>query len=295
MTLFNHPSASAPRHQFVAVGGHELHVTEWGDPTNPALVMWHGLARTGRDFDELAAAFAEHWFVVCPDTIGRGLSSWSMAAAAEYSVSYYADLAIGLLDAYGVENAGWIGTSMGGLIGMWLASSADARRLNWLVINDIGPEVPADAIARILEYSQTPPVFATLQEAEAMLRAAYAPFGPASDAFWRRMAITSVRRREDGGWTTHFDPRITNMITTNSPELNTWDRWAQITLPVHVVGGASSDLLLRPIAERMAQEGPKPEVTWWEDCGHAPTLSRPGDIEIVQKIVADLNQRSRQR
>lgn len=280
-----------PRHRFVALGAHEMHVTEWGDPTRPALVMWHGLARTGRDFDELAAALAEDWFVLCPDTIGRGLSTWADNAEA-YSVSSSARLALGLLDACGISRTAWIGTSMGALIGMWIAAGADADRLSWLIINDIGPDVPQDAIDRILSYSQTPPRFRTMAEVEAALRTVYAPFGPASDAFWQRMAMTSVRRLPDGGLTTHFDPRVTELLTTHRAELSVWDRWARITLPVHLCAGARSDILPRAQAERMAASGPKPAVTWWEDCGHAPTLSRPADIGIVRNIVAGLERQA---
>lgn len=278
--------AGGPRHAFVPIEGHEIHVSEWGDPGSPALVMWHGLARTGRDFDELAHAFSMKYFVLCPDTIGRGLSSW--ATGGEYSVSNYARLAEALLDAYGIERVGWIGTSMGGLIGAWIASGDRAGLIDWLVINDIGPEVPQEAIDRILQYSATPPRLATLKQAEAALRTIYAPFGPASDAFWRRMAMTSVRRLPDGALTTHFDPAIVEMMTTHRAELTVWDRWDRITCPVHVLGGVTSDILLRPIAERMATTGPKACVSWWEDCGHAPTLSRDTDIARLQDIVRTL-------
>ena len=276
-----------PRHSFVAVDGHEMHVAEWGDPKNRPLVMWHGLARTGRDFDELAHAFSDRWHVLCPDTIGRGLSSWADGAA--YSVSTYARLAEKLLEAYGIDRVGWIGTSMGGLIGHWIASGARSDMIAWLVINDIGPSVPQDAIDRILEYSAAPPRLTGLAQAEAALRTVYQPFGPASDAFWRRMAMTSVRRLPDGALTTHFDPAIVDMMTIHRAELDVWDRWESLRCPVHVIGGRRSDILLPAIAERMAQTGPKAGVSWWEDCGHAPTLSRREDIARVRKIVADLD------
>ena len=280
-----------PRHVFVPIEDHEIHVCEWGDPSKPALVMWHGLARTGRDFDELAEAFSSEWFVLCPDTIGRGLSSWGTEA--DYSVSNYAGLAVKLLDAYGIERAGWIGTSMGALIAMWIAAGEDAERLDWFVINDIGPDVPQDALDRILEYAAgDPPRIPTVAKAEAALRTVYAPFGPASDAFWQRMARTSVRRLPDGALTIHYDPAMTAMMTTHRAELSVWDRWERITCPVHLCVGATSDILPRDQAERMRQTGPKPEITWWEECGHAPTLSRPADIDIVRDIVAKLSLRA---
>lgn len=251
--------------------------------------MWHGLARTGRDFDELAAALSDRFHVLCPDTIGRGLSSWSHNPEAEYSVEYYSGIAADLLDHYGIDRAGWIGTSMGGLIGMRMASGPLAERLKWLIVNDIAPEIPQEAIDRILEYAGNEVRFATLAQAETWLRRVYAPFGPASDAFWLRMARTSVRRLPDGGLTTHFDPRITVMFTASRCELTSWDRFDRITLPVHVLWGESSDILPRAFVERMQATGPKPGVTAFPDCGHAPTLSRPRDHEKIRAIIETLN------
>ncbi|MBR9763324.1 MAG: alpha/beta hydrolase [Rhodobacteraceae bacterium] len=278
----------SPRFSFIPVMDHELHVTEWGDPAAPPLVMWHGLARTGRDFDELAEALSDRYFVLCPDTIGRGLSSWSINPAAEYSVEYYAGIATDMLDRYGIEKTAWLGTSMGGLIGMRMASGPLAARLSALVINDIGPEIPDEAIARILSYAGTSPEFRTVTEAEVWFRSAYQPFGPADDRFWRRMARSSVRRRANGMFTLHYDPRITIQFTASAEELTTWDRWARISLPVHVIRGAQSDLLTAEIAARMRQSGPRPGVTEMADCGHAPSLSRPEDIAMVRQVLADL-------
>ena len=254
-------------------------------PAAPALVMWHGLARTGRDFDELAQALSDRYFVLCPDTIGRGLSSWSRNPEAEYSVEYYCGTASDMLDHYGIDRAGWLGTSMGGLIGMRLASGPSADRLRCLLINDIGPEVPEDAIARILSYAGTTPVFDCLQQAEARLREIYAPFGPADDRFWTRMVRTSVRRCDDGRFTLHYDPGITIQFTASPDELTTWDRYARIAVPTHVFRGATSDILPAGIAARMQAEGPRPQIDVFDDCGHAPTLSRPADIALVRAVL----------
>lgn len=273
------------RHAFIPVLGHELHVTEWGDPANPALIMWHGLARTGRDFDELASALSDRFFVLCPDTIGRGLSSWSQDPEADYSIEHYCGIATGMLDHYGISQTGWIGTSMGGLIGMRMASGPHSDRVSWLIINDIGPEVPQDAIDRILTYAGEPVHFATVTEAEGWLRTVYTPFGPAADPFWARMARTSVRRLPDGGLTTHFDPKITIQFTASPDEMTTWDRWERISIPVHVVAGITSDILPATILSRMQDSGPRPAATVYDDCGHAPTLSRPGDIALVRGII----------
>ncbi|WP_068118441.1 alpha/beta fold hydrolase [Tropicimonas marinistellae] len=279
---------TSPRFLFVPVMDHEIHVTLWGDPSAPPLVMWHGLARTGRDFDELAAALSDTYFVMCPDTIGRGLSSWSENPEAEYSIEYYSGIAADLLDHFEIDTAGWIGTSLGGLIGMRMASGPLADRLSYLVINDIGPEIPQPAIDRILSYANSPPEFATMHEAEAWFRTTYRPFGPASDGFWTRMARTSVRRRDDGRFTTHYDPRITVQFLASPAELSTWDRYQRIHIPVHVIRGAESDLLPVSTAARMETTGPRPEVSVVESCGHAPTLSRDGDIRHVRTLIESL-------
>lgn len=279
---------TTPRHAFVPVLDHEIHVTEWGRPHHSPIVMWHGLARTGRDFDELARALSHNHLVLCPDTIGRGLSSWSANPQAEYSLDFYTGIAADLLDHYGLDRTGWIGTSMGGQIGMRMASGPCADRLDWLVINDVGPEIPQEAIDRILSYAESAPTFATLSTAETWFRAAYAPFGPAEDAFWQRMARTSVRRRGDGSLTTHYDPAITVQFTASAGELSSWDRYDRITLPTHVLRGAASDLLTAEIAARMAKTGPCPDVTVVADCGHAPALARTADHELIKRIIADL-------
>ncbi|WP_136636772.1 alpha/beta fold hydrolase [Pseudooceanicola onchidii] len=277
-----------PSHAFIPVMDHEIHVTTWGDPSNPALVMWHGLARTGRDFDDLAADLSEQYFVLCPDTIGRGLSSWSADPEREYSLEYYSGIAADLLDAYGIDRTGWIGTSMGGLIGMHMASGPLAARLDWLVINDIGPEVPQDAIDRILAYADQSPEFRTLTEVEAWLRAAYAPFGSPPDPFWTRMARTSVRRKANGMFTTHYDPKITVQFTASPQEFRSWDRFTKITLPMHLIGGADSDLLTQPIIAKMQALQPQMGTTIKPGMGHAPSLSEPGDTDLIRGIIATL-------
>ncbi len=201
---------------------HEIHVTEWGTEGAPALFMMHGLARTGRDFDELAAALSDSYHVICPDMIGRGLSGWSSNPAVEYRIEYYAGIATDLMDHFGIDRAAWLGTSMGAQIGMRLASGGQGDRLTCLLINDIGPEVPAASIERIQSYVGNPPDFDSYAEAGAWLRTAYAPFGPTSDTFWKRMARTSLRRRANGRLTLHYDPAISRQLTEASQELTVW-------------------------------------------------------------------------
>ncbi|SDJ38259.1 alpha/beta fold hydrolase [Aliiruegeria lutimaris] len=142
--------------------------------------------------------------------------------------------------------------------------------------------------SRILAYADKQPEFATLREAESWFRGVYQPFGPASDGFWTRMARTSLRRRGDGVFTTHYDPRITVQFRASPDELSTWDRFGRITLPVHVIRGETSDLLPANMAERMKTEGPRPEVTVIPSCGHAPSLSRAEDTRMVREMIGSM-------
>lgn len=275
---------SGPRFSFVPVMDHEVHVTEWGDPSGRPLVMWHGLARTGRDFDEIAQALSDAYFVICPDTIGRGLSSWSQNPEAEYSIEYYAGIAADLLDHYSCGRTAWLGTSLGGLIGMRLASGPHADRLSCLIVNDIGPEIPDAAIRRIVGYAGDPPVFARARDAETWLRAVYLSFGAAGDAYWRRMARTSLRRLDDGRLTLHYDPQIVVQFSASRYELTSWDRFEQIAVPCHVLRGRTSDILTASILEAMQGRGPRPGVSEF-DCGHAPSLSNAADIARVRSVL----------
>ncbi|MCX7560495.1 alpha/beta hydrolase [Sulfitobacter sp. F26204] len=278
------------RSTFVPVMDHEIHVTEWGTPGAPALLMMHGLARTGRDFDEIAAALSDQYHVLCPDMIGRGLSSWSANPAAEYRIEYYTGIASDLMDHYVIDRAAWLGTSMGGQIGMRLASGPHNDRLSCLLINDIGPEVPQSAIERILSYVGNPPHFGSFAQAQKWLRSAYAPFGPAPDTFWERLTLTSLRRRSDGRLTLHYDPAIVEQLKDAAEELTSWDRWQKIDTATHIIFGAKSDLLTAEILARMVKSGPFPGKTEISDCGHAPTLSRPADINLVRNLLRNYDQ-----
>ncbi|WP_068081182.1 alpha/beta fold hydrolase [Polycladidibacter stylochi] len=273
------------RSRFHQINGHEIHVSEWGNPENDVVILWHGLARTSRDFDELAHALSFKYFVIAPDTLGRGLSSWADEPQLQYRVDYYAKLAVALMDLYSIHECQWIGTSMGGLIGMYLAANCQTHRLTRLVLNDVGPELPAAAINRILNYASELPLFKTVSIAEQWFRNNYKGFGPASDEFWNRMARTSLRRLDDGQLTVHYDPRILSMLTTDSAPAASWQIYEAISIPTTVVWGEKSDLLTKEIVAHMAQKGPRATIIPITDCGHAPTLSRPHDIEMVFSLL----------
>ena len=281
------PVSPVPRSSYIRCGAHELHVTEWGDPASPPLVMWHGLARTGRDFDEAAAALSDRYFVVCPDTLGRGLSSWAHDEAVDYSYAAFGDHAVAILDNYGIGETRWVGTSMGGLIGVTLAGGRLKGRVTHLVINDIGPAIPEAASGRIAAYVGAPPVFDTVAELEDWLRTNYAPFGENTAAFWRRMADTSSRRTDSGKVTVHYDPHIVTQFTLHKGDLDCWPSYDAVSARTLLLRGETSDVLPRAVAEEMTRRGPQPELVEFNNVGHAPTLASDSEISLLREFLAD--------
>lgn len=275
-----------PSSQYYTVAGRELHVTEWGHEHGDVVVAWHGLARTGRDMDDIAAHLASRWRVICPDTIGRGLSQWSPDPDREYCLAFYSQLAVGLLDQLQVERCLWLGTSMGGAIGLHAAAGALRGRIRKLVLNDIGPELPAPAQQRILTYAGSPAAFATVGELEAYFRTIYKPYGWLSDAQWRRLTETSTRRLPDGRVTPHYDPAMVRQFVCHPDDYTQWDAWDALAIPVLALRGESSDLLLPDVAEAMRTRGPRAVVVTLPGCGHAPALNTPEHFALVERFFA---------
>lgn len=258
---------------FPVLAGLEIHVAEWGADNAETVVLWHGLARTGTDFAPLAAALADRFRVLAPDTPGRGLSQWATDADAQYSFALYERVAEEMCRHFGVDRMRWVGTSMGGALGIRLAGGAWRERISHLVVNDIGPELPAPALERILTYVGNPPDFATLAELEAYLRTVYTPYGWLPDAQWREMTLSSWRRRDDGRVTLHYDPRIVRQFVAHADDFHQWDAWTAIAAPTLVLRGEASDLLLPDMAARMTALRPATRLIEVPGCGHAPALN----------------------
>lgn len=274
-----------PRSQYLRLADREIHYVEWGRPDAPPLVMWHGLARTGRDFDDIAAALADDWRVLCPDTTGRGLSAWSPEPDAEYCFAAYVHLAEAFADALALTRFAWIGTSMGGALGIAAGASALKGRISRMVLNDIGPTLPREAFERIRAYVGRPPDFASMTELEAYFRTIYQPFGAHTDAQWRRMAETGMRRLPDGRITTHYDPAIVRQFEAHPDDFEQWDAYDALDCPTLVLRGETSDLLFPEVAAGMARRGPRATVTGIAGCGHAPALNVPDQIEVVRTFL----------
>ena len=236
-----------PSSHYLPCHGFNLHYTAWGDASLPVVIAWHGLARTGRDFDALAEQLSAHYRVICPDTIGRGLSQWSANPKHDYSFATYARITLDLMDALHIQQAHWVGTSMGGALGLVCAAGLEVPALKGrilsLVLNDIAPEISTAAVERIKAYAGQPPAFDTVPELEAFFRAAYAPFGFQTDAQWTHLTETSTRRLPDGRVTPHYDPQITQQFFREVPEYPMWNEYDALHIPVMVLRGANSVLI----------------------------------------------------
>ena len=274
--------------RYVTVLERELHYTDWGQGNAATIVMWHGLARTGRDFDDLAAALSRRFRVICPDTIGRGLSQWSPQPDAEYCLAFYARHAAAFCDALGIAHMHWVGTSMGGAIGIKLASRKDgalAGRIDKLVLNDNGPQLADAAIERIRNYAGNPAAFVRVSELEAYFRKVYAPYGMLTESEWVKLTETSVRRLPDGRATPHYDPNMVRQFVNFPHDYDLWPEYDALDIPVLCLPGANSDLLLGETEQAMRIRGPRARVVEVAGCGHAPALNVPGQIGLVEEFL----------
>jgi pimeloyl-ACP methyl ester carboxylesterase len=262
-------------------GFHRIHYTAWGDPDNPrVLICVHGLTRNARDFDFFAAALADAYRIICVDVPGRGRSDW-FTHKEDYSYPVYLAGMTAVLARTGAEQVDWVGTSMGGLIGMSLAAQPGSP-IRRLVMNDVGPFIPKAAVERIATYVGKPLQFADLAELERYFRVIAAPFGPATDAQWHHMAVHSSRRQEDGRYVFAYDPGIAEAFKTTLDDVDLWAIWDTVRCPVLVLRGVDSDVLTRADAEAMTQRGPRTQRVEFAGVGHAPGLMTDEQIATVR-------------
>ena len=235
--------------------------------------------------DDIAAHLSTKYRVICPDTIGRGLSQWSPAPAQEYCLDFYARVAVSLVDQLGIRDLSWLGTSMGGAMGIRLAAGLLKGRIRRLVLNDIGPKLGEAAVERIRSYAGNPPQFDRVGELEQYFRTVYKPFGWLSDEQWRRLAETSTRRTDGGKVTPHYDPKMVLQFTHHPRDYDQWEAWDAIDVPTLCLRGEASDLLLPEVAEAMRSRGPRAVVVTIPGCGHAPALNVPDQFALVERFL----------
>ncbi|MGE3162987.1 MAG: alpha/beta fold hydrolase [Burkholderiales bacterium] len=290
-------------------GFHRVAYTDWGDADNPHVVMCvHGLSRNSRDFDYLAQALRKDYRVVCMDVVGRGESDW-LADKSGYTFStYLSDAAAlvahvtppvrgGILREMRTRNLDWVGTSMGGLMGMMLAAKRNSP-IGRLVLNDVGPFVPWNGLFRLKGHVGRPRGFGTRAAAAEYIRETFAPFGPLTERQWEHLVEHSLRQRDDGRWHFRFDPAIGQWSPQADPELpigpeflrgiDLWSVWNAVDCPVFVLRGALSDVLLAGTVKEMRRRKPGTQVKEFEGVGHAPALF---DREQIDAVRAFLRQR----
>lgn len=281
-------------------GLHRMAYQEWGDPANPkVLVCVHGVTRVSDDFDDLARALADTYCVVCPDVVGRGRSG-RLPNPDLYRVPQYVSDMVTLLarvlaegEAHGeVQKVAWFGTSMGGLIGMGLASLPDSP-IGRLVLNDIGPVLDPAALRRIGDYIGQDVRFGSFAEGARFVRDVSASFGPHSDAQWEKMARDVLRQEADGSWVRHYDLALAQPFRAATPESVAadehmlWAAYDAIACPTLVVRGAESDLLSHATAQAMTQRGPRARLVEIAGVGHAPTFVHDDQIAIAREFLLE--------
>jgi pimeloyl-ACP methyl ester carboxylesterase len=286
-----------PRQRFVQclspAGLHRMAYREWGDPANRrVLVCVHGLTRVGNDFDRLARALCGTYRVVCPDVVGRGASD-RLREPRHYMVPQYVADMVTLLARLDAETLDWVGTSMGGLIGITLAGQSGAA-IRRMVINDVGPTLDAAALARIGEYLGKPMRFASVDEAIDYVALISAPFGLKTRDEWRELTLPAIRPVHDGhgeGWVMHYDPAIgvpfksVTAEAAQAGEAALWALYEAIQAKVLLTRGAHSDLLSPATAQRMVEQGPRAHLVEFAGVGHAPMFMHDDQIGIVRDFL----------
>ncbi len=271
-------------------GLHALAYKEWGDPRNPnVLVCVHGVTRISDDFDLLARSLADTYRVICPDVVGRGRSG-RLANPQHYQVPQYVSDMVTLLARADAETVDWFGTSMGGLIGVGLAS-LPGNPIRKLILNDIGPALNPAALKRIGDYIGEPVNFATFEEGVAYIKSISATFGPHTDDEWKKLASDVLRRDKDGRWIRHYDLGLAVPFKAATPESTRqaeamlWHAYDAIKCPTLLVRGEHSDLLTREVAQAMTRRGPRATLVEIAGVGHAPTFMHADQIAIAQKFL----------
>jgi pimeloyl-ACP methyl ester carboxylesterase len=288
-------TSAEPRHLSMPVlspgGFSRLAWVEWG-PENAArtVVCVHGLTRNARDFDFLALELAaKGWRVVSVDVPGRGRSEW-LRRPEDYGLPVYAGVLAALIGRLGVDTVDWVGTSMGGMIGMALAAQPNTP-IRRLVLNDVGAFIPKAPLERIAQYVGRDPRFDDIAGVEALLRKVHAPFGPLTDAQWSHLATHGAAKTEDGRWRLGYDPAIAKaFVATPIADVALWPLWEPVTGPVLILRGADSDLLLRETAQEMTRRGAaamagKVELREIAGVGHAPALMALDQIAPVREFL----------
>jgi pimeloyl-ACP methyl ester carboxylesterase len=269
---------------------HRMAYWEWGDAANPrVLVCVHGLTRQGRDFDTLARALCGSYRVVCPDVVGRGVSD-RLADPMGYTVPQYVADMVTLLARLDAQSVDWVGTSMGGLIGLGVAA-LDGSPLRRLVLNDVGPTIEPESLQRIGTYLGVPMRWRTLDEAADAMQVLSHGFGPHTREQWLALSAPQLRTDADGWLVPRYDPAIAAPFKAVTPEIAQageamlWQAWDRLRIPTLLLRGKDSDLLSHATALAMCQRGPRARLVEFDGVGHAPTLVPDRQVAAVREFL----------
>lgn len=288
-------------------GFHRIAYTEWGHthPLNSPIICVHGLTRNRHDFDSLASYLSEHeYHVFCPDIVGRGDSDWLKNPLHYTYEQYIADVNV-MIARINADQINWIGTSMGGLLGMILASLPKSP-IRCLVLNDIGPQIPSQGLARLSKYAGQDPSFSSIEEAKSYFKMIYADFGDLNNEQWLHLTENSIREIAQGRYTTKLDQGIKVMPAKSKIawrvllhplkalegtlfDMNLWDIWRKVSCPVLVIHGTHSDILLLETIQKMQQTHPNVEVIEVPNAGHAPALLDPKHQDLIYQWLGKLS------
>lgn len=272
-------------------GLHQMAYWEWGQADNPrVLVCVHGLSRQGRDFDAVARRLSDRYRVICPDVVGRGESDW-LGDPRNYQLPQYVSDMVTLLARLGVSQVDWLGTSMGGLIGLALAAMPSSP-VGRLILNDVGPTIEFVALQRIAGYLGRAPQFENCQQGAEYLRGISEGFGPHTDEQWLQLSRAMFKADGDR-CRLHYDPRIGQGLAGLTPELakageaQLWAAYDAVRCPTLLIRGTDSDLLSAATAQAMSLRGPRARVVEFAHVGHAPTLVTEDQIAVVEAFLEE--------
>lgn len=278
-------------HKVLCVGPAQLHnmaYRQWGDPNNPrVLICVHGLTRNARDFDYFAKRMSEHYRVICPDVVGRGQSDWLDDGANYIMPTYVADM-LTLIARLNVRTVDWVGTSMGGLIGMMIASYP-SHPIGKLVLNDIGAEITPQSLRRIAKHVGRAPRFNSLDEAVEYIKTLNSTFGLHTEEQWQHLAEHSIKPDGENGFVMRYDPKIGDAFRLGTPLAGVvlWQIYDAITSPTLVLRGEQSDLLTEQVLNKMTLRGPRARAVQIPNVGHAPTLMHAEQVDIVEQFLLE--------
>ncbi len=288
------PVKAYSKHYFNGLGFHGFHrinYLEWGSSDRTrrkeTIVCVHGVTRNARDFDFFAQKMCDRYRVICPDMVGRGESDHLASTEGYDYLQYNADMNA-LLARVNETEVDWVGTSMGGIIGMVLASFPHSP-IRRLILNDIGPEIKRDAIVSIGQYIGRSPEFPTIKKAEEYLREIYIDFAPMSDEDWKHMTKYATRRTKTGMFRLKMDPKIGDAFRNQISmfDVDMWETWEKISCPVLVLRGKDSKFFSSETAQKMLTCGPETTLVEFEDTGHTPTLRDDEQVGVIDRWLAE--------